>query len=370
MNRQGIQFRNNQEGTLSPSHRFPKGRYGIRTKADFGVEDRLTFPAQSSVMDEEALLERVIPLYVLPPISSCWFLTRGDADVYRMEAVDGRRFFLKVYRPPRTVVRAEAEGQLAADLVGHGFPAVPPVQKSDGRYATAIDASEGVRPVLLWSEAPPPLPEMTPVLAEALGRTVAQLHKLADSLPGRYALPADITSDVPEVLSYALALMNERDGEMAVAATEWVCSCSMLRAIEALECGICHGDLATSNIRLHPVRGVTLFDFGDCQYVWRGCDFMRFVPRGSRTQESEALWQAFRRGYCTIRELPRGLDEMLPVFRLKHHLRSIGYAAASCSLRLGWEAPEGWLSGDVQALRNLARAIPGLSDRLAARDLL
>lgn len=359
------------ESSFSSFHRFPKGRYGIRNKAECGVEDRLVFPAQSSVLDEEALLERVVPLYVLPPIAACRFLTRGDSDVHRLDAEDGRRFYLKAYRPPHSTARAEAEAQLAADLAANGFAAVPPVPRADGQYATAVNANEGVRPVLLWTEAPPSLPAMTPDLATDIGRTIAHLHRTCDSLPRRYDLPNDHSGDdLGMLMSYALPFMNERDGALALAAMEWVGTHSSDLPTGQPVFGICHGDLASSNIRLHPVHGVTLFDFGCSQYTWRGFDFMRFAPGASATPESEARWEGFRQGYAAVAALPQGLDETLPILQLMGTLRFLGRGAATCPLRMGLVSPEEWVPRILAELRKQVQVIPELRGHLAARSLL
>ena len=63
--------------------RDARKRYGLRPAAEGPAGDRTGFPAQSSVLDEWALLDRVLGAYAIPPASTCRFLTRGDGDVYR-----------------------------------------------------------------------------------------------------------------------------------------------------------------------------------------------------------------------------------------------------------------------------------------------
>ena len=84
-------MQNDQSNTRS-FRRNPVRRYGTRDIAEWGADDRLAFPAQSSVLDEDALRDRVASLYELPPLSSCRFLSRGAADVYLLLAKDQRRF--------------------------------------------------------------------------------------------------------------------------------------------------------------------------------------------------------------------------------------------------------------------------------------
>jgi Ser/Thr protein kinase RdoA (MazF antagonist) len=297
-------------------------------------------------------------------------MTRGDSDVYLLAAVDDRRFYLKVYRPPHPLAVAEAEGQLTSDLVAKGFPAVAPVCRSDGKYATAVDASEGIRPILIWTEAPLSRPEKNAAAAEAIGRTVGHLHNVTDTLVRRYDLPADTTDSVAELLPYAFEFMDDRDANLAVAAAEWGRKRIAVWSRESPEYGICHADLASVNIRSHPVHGITLFDFGTAAYTWRICDFLRFHPGDNCSTEGQARWDAFRSGYSGVRALPDKMDDLLPIFRLMRHLRSMGRSAGSCRLRMGTESPERFLPRDIQSLREHVQGIPELRDHLRAHGLL
>jgi Ser/Thr protein kinase RdoA (MazF antagonist) len=164
--------------------------------------------------------------------------------------------------------------------------------------------------------------------------------------------------------------MDERDADLAVAAAEWGRDRMATWPREAPEFGICHGDLASVNIRSHPVHGIALFDFGEAQYTWRICDFVRFHPGNHPTPERIACWDGFRRGYSAVRALPRQMDDLLPIFRLMRHLSFMGKACATCPLRMGTESPEGFLPRDIQSLREQVRAIPELRDHLDARALL
>jgi len=348
----------------------PARRYGIREIAEWGVADRLAFPAQSSVLDERALRDRVLCLYDVPPIVSCRFLARGDSDVYAVVAADDRHFFLKAYRPPHSLAAAEGEGRLTADLCAHSFPAAAPVLRHDGRYATAVDATEGARPALLWTEALGARPGSGPRAAEAIGRTIGHLHNVCDTLAEKYELPVDKVEAVSELLPYALEFMDRPDADLAVAAAEWGRKRMSAWSREAPGFGICHGDLASVNIRLHPERGITLFDFGRCGYSWRVCDFHQFHPGPNRSAERQARWDAFRSGYSAVRALPTRMGEMLPIFRLMSHLRSMGRCAGACPLRMGTESPEQWLPGDIQWLREQVQGIPELREHLRAQALV
>jgi hypothetical protein len=94
-------------------------RYGLSASNHGDCADRASFPAQSSVLDEEALFHRIVPQYQLPSAESCVFFSRGDADVYQINTV-GPTYYLKIYRPPDPVEKGEAEARLVTRLLGTG----------------------------------------------------------------------------------------------------------------------------------------------------------------------------------------------------------------------------------------------------------
>jgi hypothetical protein len=94
-------------------------RYGLSASNRGIFKDRCSFPAQSSVHDEVALLHRVLQEYELPTPRECMFLERGDSDVYQVHMV-GPSFYLGIYRPPHPTERAETEARLVAKFLEQG----------------------------------------------------------------------------------------------------------------------------------------------------------------------------------------------------------------------------------------------------------
>src|SRR6266480_1838953 len=102
----------------------------------------LPFPAQSSVLDESALLDCVVSEYAVPcEARCCRFLTRGDSDVYLVSCDDGARFFLKVRRPPVMRDFCEAEANAVNALADAGLPVVRAVPLTGGGYSKLLPAS-------------------------------------------------------------------------------------------------------------------------------------------------------------------------------------------------------------------------------------
>src|SRR4029079_12084550 len=102
--------------------------------------------------------------------------------------------------------------------------------------------------------------------------------------------------------------------------------------------GLIHGDLAPSNIRLDPKKGLTLFDFGALQRAWRGNELLnvwhRALPKDP-TELRDQRWREFLAGYQSVRPVPARLEEFKVVWRLTNKLATMGYICNALTLRLG-----------------------------------
>ncbi|MFC2106432.1 phosphotransferase enzyme family protein [Candidatus Bipolaricaulota bacterium] len=300
---------------------------------------RPAFPSQSSVLDEHALLHRIVSEYSVDNVRTCRFLSRGDSDIYRVVA-ERANFYLKVYRPPMTKSQAEAEARLVEYLAKHSVPVVSVVRRSDGEYASEVLASEGSRAILLFEEAPPALPPQLEIAhMHALGEVLACLHDAADIGPRLGGLPTidldSIVADwVPSILRFAdedaAAFLDHVIGHIRPQLSE------IPREIP--NWGVCHADLVLSNVR-YGSNGVTLFDFGDCGITYRGLEMaILFWSLEHRDlDQRDVLWEAFLNGYGQIRNLPDRLEERLSAFLILRELSFLGGNAATLPLRLGTE---------------------------------
>ncbi len=306
------------------------------------------FPAQSTVLDESALLQRIVKTYRIGQPESCRFLCRGAADVYRVVA-RGANYYLKIYRPPSPQAHAESEARFLARLSEAGLPVVRAVPRTDGTYACQVLASEGPRPILLFEEAPPPLPgELVVEQMTALGQTVARMHELADADSAPYDLPTfDLDTIEVERAQDIRQFASEDDAAFMTAVIDWMRPrlAEILR--EAPEWGICHGDLVLSNVRVGE-EGVTLFDFGNITRTYRGLELaIVFWSLGHRYADQRAgCWKALLGGYESIRSLPDGMTERLPIFLILRELAFLGGNATSLPLRLGTEPFESSFMSD------------------------
>ncbi len=239
-------------------------KYGLVKTNQNEFLDRIAFPAQSSVLDEEALFHRVVNQYELDGAKKCQFLDRGDSDIYRIWAKGGV-YYLKVYRPPQSLEQTEAEASYVMALSASGVPVVKPVPLLDGRFASEVSALEGKRPMLLFEEAPPPLPsQLDETLLTQIGEKVAMVHVASDEFDTDFGIPV-MQSDafLKERVYYTSQFLSEENsaylGEVSKSLGH------ILRELprKTPDFGLCHADLVMSNIRLTTEGTINLFDFGN-----------------------------------------------------------------------------------------------------------
>ena len=195
-------------GTMKPASTSDEKRFGLTADQDLKLRGD-PFPAQSSVLDEQALTA-MLEDYRIPPVVSCRFLTRGDADIYRVKTKGGNHY-LKVYRPPARRTRVEAEASFVAALSAAGVAVVKPVLREDGHYGCEARALEGMRPMLLFEEAPAPLaPELDWPLLGKIGSALARLHEAADDMKTDCGIGAmDCKAFLAEKVGYTSRFLSE-----------------------------------------------------------------------------------------------------------------------------------------------------------------
>ncbi len=331
-------------------------RYGL---ADYenSHADGPAFPVQSSVLDEEALLARVVKDYGISPPDSCRFLSRGDADIYRVKTATAN-FYLKVYRPPQSLERTEAEASFVSSLSACGVPVVKPVPRRDGRFAFQVSAPEGLRPMLLFEEAPPPLPsQLDETLLSQVGGKVAFFHNVADEFDDDFGI-SEIHSDLflREQVYYTSQFLSKQDRAFLSDVSRRLGIILERLPNKAPNFGLCHGDLVMSNLRLTTEGTITLFDFGNALKTWRVYELaIVHSSLGNRYRDCrDHLWKAFLRGYESIRTNPEAISEHLAVMLVLRQISFMGGNCATLPLRLGTELFESdFIEEEMTRLRKL-----------------
>lgn len=316
-------------------------RYGLDALETGGHGDRLAFPAQSSVLDEEALLHRVVCEYMIPAPARCRFFSRGDSDVYRVFTAPGR-FYLKVYRPPQTRERCEAEAEFVVALASRGVRVVRPIRREDGTYASVVTAPEGARPILLFEEAPGGrLFPLNMDVCRQLGSAIAQLHQAADDAGEDRRLPtAQSGPEAQGLLPYAEDRMTAHDYGCLERVNDRLQEVLAGLPTDRPDFGLCHNDLVLSNVRRADDGHVVFFDFGNAAHTWRAFELATVYGTLDRPETSghrERLWNAVLEGYAEVRPVPTTGREVLPYLRLLRKVRWLPAVLASCPLRMGDE---------------------------------
>jgi Ser/Thr protein kinase RdoA (MazF antagonist) len=330
-------------------------RYGLSESNRGNFVDRSSFPAQSSVLDEAALLHRVVREYELPTPRDCMFLERGDSDVYQIHTV-GPAFYLKVYRPPHPTERAEAEARLVSKLLQHGASVVAAVPRRDHAFATEVTASEGPRAALVFEEAPPfRFDAGDEGACRRLGTAVARLHAAGDAV-GLEFVSAFAGSDL---LPFARRLAYEEDYVELQNVRQ-----KLIQRLGELpdhagedDVGWCHGDLVLSNIRCREDGSIVFFDFGNAGFVPRANELARIrgaLWKHEAPKRSDGIWAAFVDGYAQVRVVP-GIVEHSDRLLMVEALRRIGWIGgvmASCPLRMGTETfNREWVRKQLRSVR-------------------
>lgn len=330
-------------------------RYGLSASNRGDFADRTSFPAQSSVLDEQALFHRVVPQYQLPSAEGCVFFSRGDADVYQIRTI-GPTYYLKIYRPPHSIAKGEAEARLVTQLLEHGASVVAAIPRHDGAFATSIAASEGTRVALVFEEAPPSrLDASDEGACRRLGEAVARLHAAGDAID---AGPAETFAST-DLLCFAERLAHEDDyaelQDLQRRLTE------RLRQLpddsQDSDIGWCHGDLGLCNIRCREDGSIVFFDFGDAGFIPRAAELVRVrgaLRKHDAPERSEELWAVFEEAYARVRPVlsRTASEERWQLLGALRRIRWIGGVMGSCPLRMGTEDfnPE-WVRRQLNGIR-------------------
>ena len=93
----------------------------------------------------------------------------------------------------------------------------------------------------------------------------------------------------------------------------------------ALNFGMCHGDLHLHNVMLQPDGELAIFDFDLCGNSWRVYDLATIWWSLSRNPKSKHHWQAFIKSYSQHRKLSKLEKDILPWFVVFRHFKFLDF---------------------------------------------
>lgn len=218
--------------------------------------------------------------YDLPAPPKCRLASLSLNDVYSVGA--GKlRAFLRIYRHGwRTSEEVDSELTLVLDLATNGVAVLVPMPFRDGDYVELLNATEGPRFAVLWTEAPgEDVSDITSEQVCCYGRLAASIHSAADRSTDSYLRgPLDAAHLIEEPLAAIRAAMP---GSNDLAELERIAGRAHERldslARDGSDYGLCHGDLHPDNVRFTSDGVPAVFDIDCCGYGWRGFDLAVFL---------------------------------------------------------------------------------------------
>jgi len=292
------------------------------------------FPVTNSTPTAEALIERVLAKYELTAPIRCQFLHFGVNDTYEVRTKFDT-YYLRVYRRGwRTRGQILAEVEMLEFLGKRGLSVSVGVRRTDGGFLTRIDAPEGIRYAVLFTEAPRGgEPVRTPQFVD-YGKLVAELHTAMDlRSEDKRRFHIDPHHLLTQPLQIVAPLIEHRkeDLKFLTELADRLESCILaLLTRKSPEYGCIHCDIP--NLHISEDGTMTLFDFDCYGYGWRAYDiavllwllrwsaFRSGRPKGPGTRR----WNLFLEGYSRIRPLTKSEHNAIDLFLPIRHIWLMG----------------------------------------------
>ena len=327
------------------------------------------FPVHKSTLSGQALADRVLSKYTLPVPISCKFLRQGVNDTY-VVAAGSSTYYLRVYRYGwRTKAEIEAELDMLTYLQRRHLPVSSPIKRKDGSVLTRIEAPEGVRYAVLFTNAPGRQMDMDNKQSGAYGELAGKIHLSLDKTPEdarRFHL--DLSHLVDEPLAKIAPFLKHRSGDLDYlrkAGGELKAAIAELLPKAKPEYGYCHGDHHGWNVNIDKDGALSLYDFDCSGYGWRAYDLAVFLwnrtfdwsakGKSKRTRR----WNAFLSGYAKVRTLSPQELRATEIFVPIRHLWLVGFHAQDAET-----GPRGWLDDGFfdREIGFIKRCIEALQD--------
>ncbi|WP_029503555.1 phosphotransferase enzyme family protein [Lachnoclostridium phytofermentans] len=267
------------------------------------------FEVRYSQLSPDAIKNELLKRYEINECIQCEFYDSGMNDIYRIKTKN-ECYYLRISQTGMHNKRDyEEEISILQDLSYAGIPVVHPIKAKDDSFLWEINAPEGIRYGVLFSEAKNKPSKDKITCIKNLGRNIAKMHQRADEqhyICSRQ--PIDLKELIQKPLERIQPYLKNREEDY-----EFLCKSSeilgkriedKLPPIEPYY-GFCHGDLHIGNIFCEGTTPV-LFDFDCMGYGYRAYDLCVYAwnesYRDKKYLEGEE-WRAMVEGYEEIRRL-------------------------------------------------------------------
>ncbi len=289
----------------------------------------------------EAVVDRALPYWTID-VAEVSFVSARENVVYRVDAVGGRSYALRIHRPGyHTLAELESENSWTTALSDAGIATPRPVLTAAGAgYATVPYGHGGeTRHVGLieWLEGEPldevlAAGERDPVPAfRALGGLMAQMHDQACrwELPeafDRHALDADgLVGEAPWWGRFwEVPELTPGEREIVSGARRTIHGLLRGYGQRPGRYSVIHADLLAENVLVHD-GGVAAIDFDDTAFGWHVYDLASGLTQHAGHARYAELRAALLAGYQDVRPLGEEDLALLPVFLLVRPLVEIGW---------------------------------------------
>jgi Ser/Thr protein kinase RdoA (MazF antagonist) len=318
------------------------------------------FPVTHSTLSQNALLSKVVPLYLGKAAGNCRLLVRGMNDTYLVQTLQ-EQYLLRAYRHGwRTLSDIQHELELLQYLHRRGVRVAAPLARTDSDLVTPVHAPEGTRYLALFSFAPGLLRPLSPETASSYGRAAATLHReMASFESDHYRYSLDLQHLLDDRVPLILPLLEHRPDDQAFVERLGRFLGNQIQALAPrLTCGLCHGDLNGGNCHMDDQGRLTFFDF-DCEGPgWLAYDVAVFnwSVRGMPDQAyARRLWEVYLASY--LQENPLSDHDMaaIPFFVAARQLWLVGMHCRHADEWTYGNLSEAYFDRRIELLREVAR---------------
>lgn len=274
-----------------------------------GDQQAIPIPAAYSTLSVTAIVANLLSCYAIPEVLTCQFWRRGMSDVYWVETADGSNYILRISHHQRRS-RSDVLYELAflEHLHGHRLPVAYPLRTKMGELCLTVQAPEGDRFASLFICAPGSVPigDLNLAQSQTLGRTVAQMHRAAQSFQSaEMRAPLDIAYLLDRSLSNLDGFLDAYP-ELQQSLHEMTASLAQQLAQlprTAPYWTVCWGDPHSGNAHFSSDNTLMLFDFDQCGPGWRAFEMGKFLQVAMSCGVDRKVRRAFFEGYESVSPL-------------------------------------------------------------------
>lgn len=257
-------------------------------------------------------------------------------DVFRLTAMSGAQFYLKIYRRDwRSPSDVAWELRIQEHLIMGGVSIARPITRRDGSYMTVLNAPEGERAAVLYAQAPGSKPHrpFTAGLYARFGHASAGLHAVLDTMVDTSGRPADDIETLVMRPGRVLRSLFDPGADERCAIDMIVDRLTeeISQRSPDLDWGICHGDLTLDNITVADDGSITFFDFDLAALSWRARDPCGVYAYSRKDPEACDFWNAFLAGYRTERPFSNADEGAVPLMYAAQQFWDLGHEASRWS---------------------------------------